>query len=315
MRQRQHKTSSRSFKNYMTRHAQAAFNSIGQLSRAPLAALVTCLVIGIALALPMALFVLLKNMEVLNQNFQQSTQMTLYLKQDATDAQAKTLAAALKKNPDIKNVTLISPAQGLQELQEQAGVTNVMSDLQNNPIPWAIVIVPAQSFPSAEALTELSNTLKLQPGVDSVQMDALWVERLFTLTTLAHRIVYALTLFLGIGVLLIINNCIRSATQSNKKEIGVIKLIGGTDSFIRRPFLYAGMIYGLLGGIIAWLLVDILLLWLGAPVSRLAALYHSQFNLAGISLFDTFLLLISSIALGLGGSWLAVTRFLRSSRI
>lgn len=314
MRQQQHK-SWHALTSYTTRHLQAALNSIGQLSRAPFTSLVTCLVIGIALALPMALFVLLKNMETLSHNFQQSTQMTLYLKQDVKESQADSLVSNLKKNPEILSVTAISPQKGLQELQQQAGIDNVLSDLQNNPIPWAIVIVPAKSFQSSDKLADLSQALKQNPEVDSVQMDALWVERLFTLMTLAHRGIYALTLFLGIGVMLIVNNCIRSAIQNNKKEIDVIKLIGGTHSFIRRPFLYAGMIYGLLGGIIAWQLVDLMLVWLGQPVSHLANLYHSQFSLAGISFADTLLLLVSSIALGLLGSWLTVTRFLRTSRV
>lgn len=315
MRQRQHNKSSLPTENYFSRHLQAATNSIGQLSRSPFTALMTCLVIGIALALPMALFVLLKSMDALNQNFQQSTQITLYLKADVNESQVSNLVNTLKNNPDIRTVNAISPTQGLEELQQQAGVDNVLADLQSNPIPWAIVIVPTKSFQSSDALTNLSNTLKQNPEVDSVQMDALWVERLFTLMTLAHRGIYALTLFLGIGVLLIVNNCIRSATQNNKKEIDVIKLIGGTNSFIRRPFLYAGMIYGLLGGIIAWQLVDLLLLWLRQPVGHLAALYHSQFALSEIGLLDTFLLLICSIILGLAGSWLAVTRFLRTSRL
>jgi cell division transport system permease protein len=315
MRPRQpNKNPSHYLKNYFLRHVQAALSSIGQFSRSPLSALMTCVIIGIALALPTALFLLLKNVTVLNQNFVQTTQMTVYLKQNVNEAQAITLARTLKKNPAFSKITLISPQQGLSELQQQAGINNILADLQNNPIPWAIVVVPNQSVNSPTALTDLNHAIKQNPEVDTVQLDMLWVERLFTLLTIANRATYALAIFLGIAVLLIVNNCIRSATSANKKEINVIKLIGGSDSFIRRPFLYAGGIYGLLGGIMAWLLVDCLLLWLNSPVNQLASLYHSSFHLLGISILDTFLLLISSIALSLLGSWLAVTRFLRRSR-
>lgn len=316
MRPRQPKKNpSHYLRNYCVRHVQAALSSIGQISRAPVAALITCAVIGIALALPMALFILLKNIEVVSQNFQQPTEMSVYLKQDVTTSQVAALVASLKKNPEITRVTTISPAQGLSELQHQAGIENVLADLQNNPIPWAIVIVPAKAFASPAALTELSHTIKQNPEVDTIQLDMLWVERLFTLVNLAKRAAYAMAVFLGIGVLLIVNNCIRSATQTNKKEIAVIKLIGGTNAFIRRPFLYAGTVYGLLGGIIAWQLVDLLLLWLNGPISHLAALYHSSFQLLRIGVNDTLLLLISSISLGLIGSWLAVDSFLRRSRV
>jgi cell division transport system permease protein len=313
--QKRPKNSSRFIKNYGLRHLQAATNSIGQISRAPLSALMTCVVIGIALALPAALFVLLKNVEVLSQQFRSTTEITLYLKPTLTEAQVTTLVATLKNNPDIAAVTPISPAAGLKELQQQAGQENLTANLQTNPLPWAITVVPAASFQTPTALSELSHTLKQNPAVDAMQMDVLWVQRLFSFMSLAHRILYGLAVFLGIGVLLIVNNCIRSATQVNKKEIDVIKLIGGTHAYIRRPFLYVGVVYGLLGGIMAWQLVDLMLWWLAAPVAHLADLYQSQFHLLNITLSDTFILLFSSIALGLAGSWLAVTRFLKAPSI
>ncbi|MES2218179.1 MAG: permease-like cell division protein FtsX [Pseudomonadota bacterium] len=299
--------------NYLVRHTQAALNSVGQLSRSPFNTVMTCVVIGIALALPLALFVLLKNVEVLSHNFQQSNQLTLYLKPEVNEAQTNDLLKILKKNPAINQVTAISPDQGLKELQEQAGIANPLSDLSGNPLPWAIVVLPATTLHTPAALTTLGNNLKQNPEVDAVQLDVVWAQRLYALVALAHRFVYALSIFLGLGVLLIVNNCIRSATQHNKKEIDVIKLIGGTHAFIRRPFLYTGMIYGLLGGIIAWQSVDLLLLWMKTPSSQLAQLYHSQFQLAEINLHETLMLLGGSIVLGFTGALVAVTRHLRAN--
>lgn len=313
--QKRPKKPSQFIKNYCLRHLQAATNSIGQISRAPMSALMTCVVIGIALALPAALYVLLKNVEVLSQQFKSTTEITLYLKPAITEAQATTLVAALTNNPDISAATPISPAAGLKELQQQAGQENLTANLQTNPLPWAIIVVPAANFQTPAALSELSHSLKQNPAVDTMQMDVLWVQRLFSFMSLAHRILYGLAVFLGIGVLLIVNNCIRSATQVNKKEIDVIKLIGGTNAFIRRPFLYVGVVYGLLGGIMAWQLVDLMLWWLAEPVAHLADLYQSQFHLLNITLSDTLILLFSSVALGLAGSWLAVTRFLKAPSI
>jgi cell division transport system permease protein len=313
--QKRSKNSFRLLKNYGTRHLQAAVNSIGQISRAPFTALTTCLVIGIALALPAALFVLLKNVEALSLSMKNNTEITVYLKQNVSDEQAANFAASLKKNADISAVSAISPAQGLKELAHENGQENLLNDLQNNPLPWALVITPAATLTTPDALSELSNSLKFNAEVDTVQMDSMWVQRLFSLMTLAHRLLYALMVFLGIGVLLIVNNCISSATQNSKKEIEVIKLIGGTHAFIRRPFLYVGIVYGLLGGILAWQLVDAMLMWLKQPVGQLAGLYHSQFQLMDIGVSSTFFLLFSSILLGWLGSWVAVTRFLRTSRV
>jgi cell division transport system permease protein len=314
MRKGQRKKSQHFLSNYVTRHIQAALNSVGQLSRSPFNTIMTCVIIGIALALPLALFIMLKNVEVLSHNFQQSNQLTLYLKPEVVENQANDLLKIIKKNPDINQATLVSPDQGLKELQEQAGITNVLTDLNSNPLPWAIVILPATSLKTPAALTQLANTLKQNPEVDAVQLDVLWAQRLFALISLAHRFVYALAIFLSLGVLLIVNNCVRSATEHNKKEIDVIKLIGGTHAFIRRPFLYAGMIYGLLGGIIAWQLVDLLLMWLQTPSTQLAELYHSQFKLADINVRDTLSLLAGSLLLGLIGAWVAVTRHLGARR-
>ncbi|MDR3490679.1 MAG: permease-like cell division protein FtsX [Gammaproteobacteria bacterium] len=301
--------------SYGLRHIQAGFSSLGQLSRAPFATFITCLVIGITLALPVALFTLLKNVDVLGQKLEQNTQITLYLKPNVDDAEAAQFLKELKSNHSIAEAHAISPTAGLAELQQQAGVTNMLSELQDNPLPWAIVIVPAKDQQTPRALNALSNRLKELPLVAEVQLDSAWIERLFAILSLAHRMTYALAFFLGMAVLLIVNNCIRAATQLHQKEIDIIKLIGGTRAFIRRPFLYAGMIYGLLGGIIACLLVDLFLLWLKSPISHLTNLYQSQFHILGLNGMDTLLLLFCSLTLGWIGSWVAATRYLLSRRV
>jgi cell division transport system permease protein len=290
------------------RHCQAAVNSLGQFSRVPLASFMTCLIIGIALALPTALFVALKNFETIGGHLQKTMQITLFLKINNKEADVNKLVRNLEADPEIASIKIISPDQGLNELQQQAGFQGIGIELPDNPLPWALVILPK----SPDDLEPLAQSLQKLPQVDSMQLDKLWVKRLESLMSLAQRGVYALTLFLGIAVFLIINNAIRSATQQNSKEIEIIKLIGGTNSFIRRPFLYAGMIYGLLGGIIAWQLVDILMLFLKEPVHNLTSLYNSQYLIEGIGLINTLILLGSSMFLGFMGSWLAVTRHLKT---
>jgi cell division transport system permease protein len=300
-------------RNYLLRHLQAGLNSLGQFTRAPITSLVTCLVIGITLALPTALFVILKNAENIRGSFQQTTQFTLYLKKDVSESQANALTHKLQNRSEIEKAYTISPEEGLVELQQQAGFQGILEELKDNPLPWTIIIIPHTAYDTADALNKLTDSLKQLPEVDNLQMDMLWVKRLGTLIFLAKRMVLAFTILLGAAVLLIVNTTIRSATQNNQKEIAVIKLIGGTNAFIRRPFLYAGALYGLLGSIIAWQLIDILLLLLRSPVGHLAKLYNNSFSLIGLGLNETLLLLVGSVVLGLLGSWLAVTRHLALS--
>lgn len=294
---------------YFARHFQAFLSSLSQFSRAPFTSLMTCLIIGIALALPCALLVALKNFEVFNSHLQQTIQLTLYLKKDVKHPQVNELMTTLEKQFQIANAKIISPSEGLKELQEEAGLTGSFYELQNNPLPWTIVIQPNKN----QELESLAQQIQKLPSVDSVQLDALWVKRLAYFMTLAHRTLYVLATFLAIAVLIIVNHSIRAATQQNQKEIQLIKLIGGTDAFIRRPFLYAGILYGLLGGIIAWEIVDILLRFLTHPLQQLIDLYNNKFQLVGLNSYNTFVLLGLSILLGFLGSWFASSRQLKST--
>lgn len=293
---------------FSSEHRQALLNSMSQLGRTPVATFMTCLVIGITLALPAALFTALRNVQTVGAELQHTLQMTVFLKPGTVDqAAATTFAAELKNKKGVASVKTVSPEHGLQELQQDAGLQGALLGLSDNPLPWVIILQPK----STEDLSRLAASLQKSPLVDSLQLDEAWVNRLTSLMSLAERFIYLLTAFLSMAVLLIINNVIRSTTQQNEKEIEIIKLFGGTNAFIRRPFLYAGMAYGLLGGIIAWLLVDMLLLAIRAPLQHLLTLYNSTFQVMGMGFSATLVLLGSSMLLGLTGSWFAVTRKLR----
>lgn len=298
--------------NYLARHMQSGIYSLGKLSRAPWSSLMTCLMIGITLALPAVLFVTLKNAEFMNRHFQNTLTMTLYLKHNVLPANVNAFLTQLKNRTDIQTIQAISPDDGLKELQKQAGFHATLDNLENNPLPWAIVIQPNKNVNTPAQFEKLTHELQQYSEVDTVQCDILWVKRFTSFMALAHRILYTLTIFLGLAALLIINNTIRSTTEQHHREIEVIQLIGGTHAFIRRPFLYVGMMYGLLGGILAWLLVCVMILALKTPSHTLATLYGSQFTLVGMNFFNLLILLASSISLGFMGSWVAVTKYLNT---
>lgn len=288
----------------ISQHLQAFVEGFQKLSANPFASLMTIFVISIALLLPTGLLVLLNNTKVLAGGWHQATAISVYLQQNISDDQANALANDLRKRADIANVKYITPAEGLKEFQENTGFKQVITALSTNPLPGVLEVVPAVQ--DQLDLSRLQLFLQQLPQVAQVQLDMQWVNRLYGILNLANRIVYSIMVLLAAGVLLIIGNTLRLALQKYHLEISVIKLIGGSNSYIRRPFLYAGILYGLTAGIVAWLLLDTFISWLQIPVANLSQLYGSQFQLHSLNLSGTAILLLCSILLGFVGTWLAV---------
>ncbi len=298
---------------FISRHIQAIRISINQLSISPLATLMTFAVIGIALALPFGLYTLLQNVQGISHNLHDSAQISLYLDSNTTQASVNNLNRILKTDNSIENVTYISPSEGLKEFQRNVGANNVLSGLKTNPLPSVLIIQPTTSAQNNLQIQQLLSRLKHLPNISNVQLDMHWLQRFNAILLLLHRALLAIMLLFALGVLLIIGNTIRLTTQHHRDEIYVIKLLGGSSRFIRRPFLYSGMLYGLTGSIIAWLLVDFSMAWLQAPVTRLATLYGSVFELHGLDVKTTLFLIVSGCLLGLIGSWLAVRQHIRNT--
>lgn len=298
-------------KTYLLRHAQVLIASLGQLSRSPVSTFMTAAVIGIALALPTGLHVLLDNAQQLSGGWQGATQISLFLKTDTTDFQARKLINRLQKLPEIKNVRYISRQQALNEFKAISGFGDALKALQDNPLPAVLVIQPSTNHQSGGIAEQLLAKLKTNPEVDIAQLDMQWIKRLYAIMEIVRQGVVILAALLALAVLLVVGNTIRLAIQNRREEIVVVKLIGGTDAFIRRPFLYTGVWYGLLGGIVAVILITTSLLIISGPVEQLTGLYQSQFELSYLGLGSIINLLMASTLLGLLGSWLAVGRHLR----
>lgn len=271
----------------------------------------TTAVIGIALALPSGLHVVLKNAQQLSGGWDGAAQISLFLNRSVGDDEAERLAKQIQKLPQVAGVTYISRREALLEFQRLSGFGDALQALKDNPLPSVLVIRPASEASTPKATEALLERLGAYPPVDLAQLDMQWVKRLYVIMELVRRGVVVLAILLAIAVLLVVGNTIRLAIQNRRDEIVVMKLIGGTDGFIRRPFLYTGFWYGLFGGLIAWVLVTLSLSILSDPVERLAGLYQSRFELSGLDLASAIMLLATSILLGLAGSWLAVGRHLR----
>jgi cell division transport system permease protein len=298
--------------SYFLRHIQVFFYSLGQLSRTPVSTLMTCMVIGIALALPTGLHTLLKNAQQLSGGWESTAQISVFLNRNIRTSQAQKLKSDIQNWPDVISVHYISREQALKEFQELSGFGDALKALNTNPLPSVFIVKPKLSSTSDEQATQrLLNKLRNLKQTDKAQLDMQWVRRLYAIMNIVERGVLILGFLLALAVLLVVGNTIRLAIQNRYKEIVVMKLIGGTDAFIRRPFLYTGFWYGLFGGIIAWLLVSFALLSISQPLEKLTMLYQNQFELANISFLTVLILLGISIFLGLAGSWFAVGRHLR----
>ena len=297
---------------YLTHHLWVLVSSLGQLSRTPFATFMTAAVIGIALALPAGLYSLLNNVQQLATGWEGTAQVSLFIKEEVTEPSIQALARKLGSWDGVAEVRYISRAQALAEFRELSGFGAALDTLDANPLPAVLVLRPTVSATDPEHMQRLLGRLRALPAVELAQLDMDWIRRLNAIIALGQRGVLLLGALLSLAILLVVGNTIRLTILARRREIVVTKLIGATNAFIRRPFLYTGLWYGLMGALIAWLLVSLLIGLLGGPVSRLSVLYDSDFRLAGLDLATSLALLASGALLGLAGSWLAVGRHLQA---
>lgn len=291
-------------------HLRVAVTSLGRLYRNPGTSLMTAAVIGISLSLPAAMQVLIDNVQTLSGSWQGAARISLYLKTSVSDTDARALADKLRGMQGVADVQYISATQALAEFKQLSGFGDAMAVLDKNPLPAVLVIHPVDGSP--EGATDLEHSLASLPGVDQVRLDLQWLKRLVAILDIVKRITQILAGLLGLAVVLVVGNTIRLEIGGRRTEIEVSKLLGATDSFIRRPFLYHGAWYGLGGGFLACILVALAVALVESPVSHLAGLYGSAFALQGLGFGGALGLLGGGALLGWAGSWLAVARHLRA---
>jgi cell division transport system permease protein len=291
------------------RHALA--RNIGVFRRmfaSPLAAFLNILVIGIALSLPAGMYVVLKNAQGLVTQLSGTPQISLFLVMSAKAEDVEALRGQLAKHPAIDHVEFVTRAQALEQLKQDAGLADVISGLNHNPLPDAFVVYPKPG--DAKALDGLRSELAKLPKVEVAQLDSAWAYKLEALLKFGRAAVLILAGLLSLALVAITFNTIRLQILTRRDEIEVSKLIGATNGFISRPFLYFGATQGLLGGIMAWLIISLSLLLLNQQLRTLTELYASQFVLQPLSLGDSLSLLLFSLYLGWLGAWLSVARYL-----
>ena len=291
------------------RHALTNINGVlRRMFESKLAGSINILVIGIALSLPAGMYVLLENARGLVEQLSGTPQISLFLNPDTKTEDVDRLRNLLAANQSVKSVEFVARAQALEQLKQSTGLADLIGGLSQNPLPDALIVHPKPG--TAQSLNELRAELAKLPKVEQAQLDSAWAYKLEALLTFGRMAVLVLASLLSLALIAVTFNTIRLQIITQRDEIEVAKLIGATNGFIRRPFLYFGAVKGLLGGIMAWLIISLGLLLLNWPLSTLMQLYGSQFSLHTMSLSDSLTLLLFSMYLGWLGAWLSVGRHL-----
>lgn len=293
---------------YFSRHAQALLGALGRLVRQPLGTLFTIVVIALALALPAGLGLLAKNVQRAAGSLTEAVELTLYLELSVTVDQAERLAQRTRELPQVARVQFIPADQGLAQLREYSGLGAAIDALPDNPLPHVLVVQPMAEHSTVVELESLQKLFTGWPEVEIVQFDSQWVRRLAAILDLLQYLFLAIGALLAVGVIAIIAQAIRLEIGVRRAEIEVTQLVGGSNAFVRRPFLYTGLILGLLGGVLSILIVQALLALLAPQVGRLSTLYSGQFALQGLTLAEMTNLVVIAATLGWLGAWAGAAR-------
>jgi cell division transport system permease protein len=296
--------------SYFIRHLQVMLSTLGQLWRQPVASVMTVTVIAIALSLPAGLLVMLKNLEQVSGQWDDASQISLFLQRDVAEQQGQQLAQQLKDWPEIQAVHFQSAQHSLDEFRALSGLDDVLDLLPENPLPAVIIVQPDPDKAPPASISSLVDRLQALEQVDVAKLDMAWLQRLRSLNETAERGISILAILLSLSVLLVIGNTIRLMILNRQSEIRILKLVGGTNAFVRRPFLYTGFWYGFLGGLIAWIILLLSLAIISGPIAEFAALYDSQFSLNWLAGQMFLLLPLFGVVLGIVGAWLAVRQHL-----
>ena len=291
---------------YRDLHAHALFSSLGRLVASRLNAVLTIIVLSISISLACGFYLLVQNVQQLTSDLESSNQISLFLRDDVSLASATRLANGIKLDPSVQVVKVITKEQALKEFEDFSGFGEAIQALEKNPLPIVLQVIPKNSLEEGQNIETLVENFKQAGEVDFAQLDMQWVKKLQLMIDVAQMSVMLMGVLLSLAVLFITGNTIRLELHNRKDEIVIAKLVGATNSFVQRPFLYSGFWIGFFSGISAWFIVTIMMLVLKQPIEKLSMLYHSSFHLLFMGFFETFVLVFISSSLGIVGSWVVV---------
>lgn len=295
---------------WFMRHVSTSIGSLGRLFRQPFASLMIVLVIAVTLAIPAALNLVVKNAQAVSSGWDNALDFSIYLQRDLNESEAAGLARLIQQRADVESVQLITASEALADFKQQSGFGDALDQLSENPLPHTLVVRPSPANTS-QSMILLQEELGNLPESDLVQVDTEWVQRFHAILDILRQAIVIGATLLGVAIVVIIGNTIRLDIQNRREEIEVTKLIGASNAFVRRPFLWSGFWYGLFGGGLALGLVQYGLYLLEQPAARLAGLYQSGVSVLSLTLNESLAILGVGVLLGLVGSWFAAARHMR----
>ena len=305
----------RSSRAWGRRQLYSFFSSLGTLLQHRVGTLMTVLVLGIAMALPLGLYVTVKNLRALDLQQDEWGTITVFLQGDTTEEQAMSLVGLI--NQDLNaGAQAVSPEQGMEEFRAASGIGQALDMFDDNPLPWVLLVLPepAEGQELKELVAMLDAWLQDRPEVDLVQVDFKWLQRLAGLLELGNALISVLTIMFSLAVVVVVANTIRMDVANRAEEIQVLSLVGAGNGFIRQPFLYSGLWYGLLGALLALLLFNLCLYYLRQPLEQLLDAYGNSFVVQNLGGRGVILTVFAGGLLGFCGAWVSVQRYLREIR-
>lgn len=296
----------RSIKRWLSDHLDACLDSLGRFVLSPLQTVVTLLVIAVALCLPSMLYMLVKSVESGMMNIQQSADISVYFSPEIDEDDSLQVQTRILTLDAVSSARYLSPDRALEEFKEFSGLGDALAELSENPLPATLLVTPEVNS-DVELLIDQIESME---GVDQVQFDYVWLQRLRALLAVVDQVSLVLALLLGVGVVLILGNTIRLEIENRREEVAVVKLVGGTNAYVQRPLLYTGVWFGLLGALIAWFLTNLFAWAMSAPLDALGQLYLRDLTLTGLDSVDLLALLGLGVLLGWLGAWIAAARHL-----
>lgn len=293
---------------YFRNHQEVVGETLNRLWSTPFSTLMTTAVVAVAVALPLGLYVFLLNVQQVAKNWDGNAQISIFLKDNIGKATASELQIKIQRDRHVSRVEYISQEQALEELEQVSGYADLLNEFETNPLP-AVIVVYLDTADVAIA-EQLKSQYRQWPEVQMAQLDADWIKKLHSMVGLGKKIVAGLGASLALAVFLIVVNTIRLALESRKKEIEIYQIVGATNSYIRRPFLYTGLWFGVFGGLVAVFSVELFLFNLQASVSELASYYQGQYIIKGMNFESALYALMITVILGISGAWIAVARHL-----
>lgn len=295
-----------SLDQYLHHHFSALRLGLKNILLTPITSIVTIIALGVSLTLPIVCFLLYQNMLSLTHGWDKGTSLTIYLNKNVSNPQALALKARLEQIPEVSKVSYQTPQEALNEFKQLSKLGNVVDTLPHNPIPGVITVHPIASINAAPFLENLRTDLLKQSEVHQIDVDVDWVQKLQAILKLGSALTIVIACLVGLGVILVVGNTIRLALERHRSEIEVLSLIGATRSYIARPFLYRGFIYGVLGAFLAYLIALLSIYYLKPVVESLALLYQKSYSLDSLNGYALLILFIASGLLGIIGAKIAV---------